>query len=261
MDINAIKTRLSALLNPRGGLKRDLSQTIWKPVVGKHSVRIVPSAFYKNNPFKEVHMHYGINNRMMVSPITFGEKDPIYEFAQSLRKSSNKEDWSLAKKLEPKMRVLVPVIVRGEEEKGVRLWEFGKQVYMELLDFIADDDIGDFTDPITGRDITVETVGKETTGLMYNTSTVRVRTKSTSLSADANKVTLWLATQPNPIEQFRRYPYEEMKEALAKHLNPEEEIKAQADDVQPKTEEKSPHFTLNTGKTSLDKEIDDLFNI
>ena len=192
MDISAIKQKLSALQNPRGGQKRDLEKTIWRPVVGKHSVRVVPSAFNKSNPFKEVYMHYGINNKTMVSPITFGEKDPIVEFAQGLRKSSNKDDWQLAKKLEPKMRVLVPVVVRGEEDKGVRLWEFGKQVYMELLKFVEDEDIGDFTDPIAGRDITVETVGKETTGLMYNTSNVRVRTKATPLSDDAAKVKLWL---------------------------------------------------------------------
>ena len=261
MDISAIKQKLSALQNPRGGQKRDLEKTIWRPAVGKHSVRVVPSAFNKSNPFKEVYMHYGINNKTMVSPITFGEKDPIVEFAQGLRKSSNKDDWQLAKKLEPKMRILVPVVVRGEEDKGVRLWEFGKQVYMELLKFVEDEDIGDFTDPITGRDITVETVGKETTGLMYNTSNVRVRTKATPLSEDAAKVKLWLETQPNPVEQFKRYSYEEMKENLMKHLNPEEELKEQADDVTAKTDEKSSAFTLNTSKASIDSAIDDLFNI
>lgn len=260
MDISAIKQKLSALQNPRGGQKRDLEKTLWRPAVGKHSVRIVPSAFDKSNPFKEVYMHYGINNRTMVSPITFGEKDPIVEFAQGLRKSSNKDDWQLAKKLEPKMRVLVPVVVRGEEDRGVRLWEFGKQVYMDLLKFAEDEDIGDFTDPIAGRDVTVETAGKETTGLMYNTSTVRVRTKSTPLSEDAAKVKLWLSTQPNPLEQFKRYSYEEMKESLMKHLNPEEELKEQADSVASKQPETAA-FTLSTSKASIDSSIDDLFNI
>ena len=90
--------------------------------MGKHSIRIVPSVFNKSNPFKEVYMHYGINNRTMMSLTNFNEKDPIVEFAQGLRKSSEKDNWQLAKKLEPKMRVFAPVIVRGEEDKGVRLW-------------------------------------------------------------------------------------------------------------------------------------------
>lgn len=260
MDISVIKSRLSALQNPRGGQKKDLSQTIWRPSVGKHSVRIVPSVFNKQNPFKEVYMHYGINNRSMMALTNFGEKDPIVEFAQQLRKTSDKENWSLAKKLEPKMRVFAPVIVRGEEDKGVRLWEFGKQVYMDLLSIAEDEDVGDYTDPITGRDITVETAGKETTGLMYNTSTVRVRTKSTSLSEDSNKVKQWLENQPDPLTQFKRYSYDEMKESLLKHLNPEEDLKESADEVVAKQPE-SNQYTLSTTKPSVDSAIDDLFDI
>jgi hypothetical protein len=269
MDISVLKSRLSALQNPRGGQKKDLAQTLWRPTVGKHSVRIVPSMFDKQNPFKEVLMHYGINNRSMISLSNFGEKDPIVEFAQGLRKSSEKDNWQMAKKLEPKMRIFVPVIVRGEEDKGVRLWEFGKQVYMDLLSIAEDEDVGDYTDPITGRDITVETAGKETTGLMYNTSTVRVRTKSTPLSDDAAKVDLWLKTQPDPLTQFKRYSYEEMKTALLAHLNPEEEIKQEAEQVVTKPtgdlpwEQSAPKqgYSLNTSKASVDSEIDSLFDI
>jgi hypothetical protein len=223
--------------------------------------------FNKQNPFKEVYMHYGINNRTMMSLTNFNEKDPIVEFAQGLRKSNEKDNWQLAKKLEPKMRVFAPVIVRGEEDKGVRLWEFGKQVYMDLLSIAEDEDVGDYTDPITGRDITVETSGKETTGLMYNTSTVRVRTKSTPLSEDADKVKLWLETQPDPLTQFKRYSYDEMKEALLKHLNPEEELKESVDQVEQKPEgdlpweKPSAGYTLNTAKPAIDSEIDKLFDI
>jgi hypothetical protein len=208
----------------------------------------------------------------MISLSNFNEKDPIVEFAQGLRKSGDKENWSLAKKLEPKMRIFAPVIVRGEEDKGVRLWEFGKQVYMDLLSIAEDEDVGDYTDPFSGRDITVETAGKETTGLMYNTSTVRVRTKVTALSEDGDKVKLWLTTQPEPDTLFKRYSYEEMKAALLAHLNPEEEIKQNADAVVEKTaetgdlpwesKEEAPKaaFTLNTSKTEIDSKIDDLFN-
>jgi len=269
MDLNSLKSRLSALQNPRGGQKKDFSLTIWKPTVGKHSIRIVPSAYTRQNPFKEVFIHYGIGNKMMVSPSTFGEKDPIVEFAQGLRKSSEKDNWSLAKKLEPKLRVFVPVIVRGEEDKGVRLWEFGKQVYMDLLSLVEDEDVGDYTDPIQGRDITVETSGKETTGLMYNTSTVRVRTKITPLSEDADKVKLWLETQPDPTTLFKRFTYEEMKAALLSHLHPEEEIKQQADSVEDKEDvgdlpwqtpaPSAVKYSLNTQKSNIDSKIDDLF--
>lgn len=272
MDISQLRQRLASLQNPRGQSK-DKSQTIWRPGIGKHSVRIVPSMYDKSNPFKEMYVYYEISNRMMPALSNFGEADPILEFTKKLRQSSDKENWQLAKKLEPKMRVFVPVIVRGEEDKGVRLWEFGKQVYMDLLAIAEDEDVGDFTDPVEGRDLTVETQGKETTGLMYNTSTVRIRTKITPLSDNAEQVKLWLNNQPDPMTLFKKYSYEEMKSALLSYLNPEEEIKEQADSVTAKEEpsdlpwekqESKPAsgFSLSTPKKSdLESKIDDLFSI
>jgi len=230
MDLSAIKSKLSSLQNQRqgGGQKRDMSLILWKPTVGKHSVRIVPALWDKSNPFKEVFVHYGIGNRTMIALTNFGEKDPIVEFAKQLRQTSDKENWSLAKKLEPKMRVFSPVIVRGEEDKGVRLWEFGKQVYQELLSIADDPDVGDYTDPIQGRDITIETTSPETNGTSFNQSKVRVRTKQTALSENAQDVEKWLSNQPDVFSIFKKYGYDEMKEALVGFLNPEDQAEEPA---------------------------------
>jgi hypothetical protein len=158
----------------------------------------------------------------MISPSNFGEKDPIALFAGKLREEYNKENFVLAKKLDPKNRVFAPVVVRGEEDKGVRLWQFGKQVYEELLALAVDDEIGDYTDIVNGRDLTVETVGPESTGTPYNKSSVRVRLKSTPLSENKDEAQTWLDTQPNPVELFKRYTFDEMKSALEKWLSPED---------------------------------------
>lgn len=258
MDLTKLKQRLASLQNPKGQ-KKEVSQELWRPAVGKHQVRIVPSAYQKDNPFKELFIHYGIgSNKIMLSPTSYGEKDPIVEFAQQLRKTS---DWQSAKKLEPKMRVFVPVVIRGEEDKGVKLWEFGKQTYMELLKFFEDEDIGDFTDPVAGRDIIVETHDKATTGLMYNTSTVRISVKISELSKDPNKVSTWLSTQPNPVDLFKRWSYDEMKSALESHLNPEEELKQEVDNVEETAEPAPNQFSLNTTKRVVDDNFDDLFKI
>jgi hypothetical protein len=75
MDLSAIKSKLSSLQNQKsGGQKRDMSLILWKPTVGKHSVRIVPATWDRSNPFKEVLVHYGIGNRTMISLVNFGEK-------------------------------------------------------------------------------------------------------------------------------------------------------------------------------------------
>jgi hypothetical protein len=100
-----------------------------------------------------VFVHYGFSKFPIYALTNWGEKDPIVEFAKSLRNTQEKENWQLAKKLDPKMRVFAPVVVRGEEEKGVRLWEFGKEIYMQCLGIAEDEDYGDFTDISEGRDL------------------------------------------------------------------------------------------------------------
>jgi hypothetical protein len=161
MDLNAIRSKLNSLQQQNKGNGGSDRSLFWKPSIGKQVVRIVPNKFNKANPFTEVYFHYGIGERVMISPINYGEKDPIVEFAKQLRTTSDKENWRLAKKLDPKMRIFVPVIVRGEEDQGVKLWQFGKNTYLEFLSLADDDDIGDYTDIHQGRDITVDTVGPD----------------------------------------------------------------------------------------------------
>jgi len=257
----------AALQNPRqgGGQKRGMSLILWKPTVGKHRVRIVPSVVDASNPFREVFVHYGIGNRTMISLVNFGEKDPIVEFAKQLKASGDKENWTLARKLEPKMRVFAPVIVRGEEEKGVRLWEFGKQIYAELLSLADDPDVGDYTDVIEGRDITIETTDAAANGTGYNQSKVRVRTKTTSLSEDAAEVEKWLNNQPEVFSIFKKYSYDEMKESLLSWLHPEAATDEPVVPAAPAVETPAPaakpaSFALNAKpKASIDDEFDELF--
>jgi hypothetical protein len=265
MDLSAIKSKLSSLQNQKsGGQKRDMSLILWKPTVGKHSVRIVPAMWDRSNPFKELLVHYGIGNRTMISLVNFGEKDPIVEFAKQLATAGDKENWVMSKKLEPKMRVFAPVIVRGEEEKGVRLWEFGKQIYMELLAIAEDEDVGDYTDPVEGRDLTIETTDPATNGTGFNQSKVRVRTKITALSADSTQVQAWLTTQPDPTTLFKKYAYDEMKSSLLEWLNPGEETETPAEEPAkaPVAEApKAPGYSLNAKpKVDVDKAFDDLFS-
>ena len=243
----------------------------------KALVRFVPSKYNPENPFRELYFHYGIGKRTIISPSNFGEKDPIIEFSKELRKTKEPENWKLAKKLEPKMRVFAPVIVRGEEDKGVRLWEFGKEIYQSLLSLAADEDIGDFTDIMEGRDMKIETVGPETTGTEYNKSRIMPALKTTPLTNDNDVLEKWLKTQPDPVSFSKRYTFEEIKQFLAEWLNPEEEAKEEggimdgpATDFEPQTPPASK-FELDTKKPVANKafpakkeiptadEFDDLF--
>ena len=276
MDLSLLKKRLDTLQSKSApSQKTDYSTIFWRPPVGKAQVRIVPSAYDSKSPFTELKFYYGITNKVMVSPLNFGDKDPIAEFAAKLRQGEyDRENFSLAKKLDPKTRIFIPVIVRGEEDKGVRLWQFGKMIYEDLLSMAMDDEIGDYTDIVNGRDFTLETVGPESTGTNYNKTSVRPRMKTTPLSSDKTQVETWIKEQPNPKDVFKRFTFEEMKSALAKWLSPEEAeegdiISEPANDFDndPKDlpwekEETKSKFSLDTSNAKEKKEdkFDKLFN-
>ena len=276
MDINAIKAKLAGLNNNGNEREKiDFEKIFWKPSNGKHNVRIVPSVYEPSFPFKELKFHYGVGKFPMIALSNFGKQDPIEEFVKELRKTSDKENWSLSGKISPKTRIFAPVIVRGEEEKGVRLWSFGTNIYKALLALAEDEDIGDYTDVMNGYDMVVE----QTPGNPYPTTTVRIKPKTTALSADNAKVDLWLKEQPNPLDSFTQFDYEYIKKQLQAYLNPgEEALQAPAVPTEPSEPATAPaaetdldkalgsnktDFTLETataGKQNTVSKFDDLFN-
>ncbi len=69
MDLKSIKNKLNAL-QTQGQKKEkvDYSKYLWKPKQeGKYQIRIVPSKLDKNNPFKEVFVHYGFSKEQMAN--------------------------------------------------------------------------------------------------------------------------------------------------------------------------------------------------
>jgi hypothetical protein len=262
MDLNFIKQKMATMQKTNDSSKSNNKDLFWKPPIGKSQIRILPSKFDQNNPFKELFFYYGIDKPVMISPTNFSEKDPIVEFTKQLRGTSDKENWRLAKKLDPKMRVFAPVIVRGEEDKGVRLWQFGKEMYMELLSIADDEDYGDYTDIVEGRDFTVDTVGPEVTGTNYNKSSIRIKPKQTPISEDETLVKQWLNEQPNPVETFKRYTFEEMKGALQKYLSPEAEEGDIIDDEKEVEVETAPksNYSLNTSAKTVKQSKADKFD-
>jgi hypothetical protein len=224
MDLSLIKNKLAGLQQKPGQTyeKVDYTKIFWKPKVGTYQVRIVPSKFNKQNPFREVFFHYGFTKGPILALTNWGEKDPIVEFAKKLRKSSDKEDWQLAKKLDAKMRIFAPVIVRGEEHLGTRLWEFGKEIYQQLLGIAADEDYGDFTDIQDGRDFTVEATNGEVAGRSVVKCALRPKPKTTPITTDATLLQNLLDEQPDILTINRRYDFDSLKTILEKFLNPEE---------------------------------------
>tara|TARA_R110001606_G_scaffold63265_2_gene146725 strand:- start:451 stop:1260 length:810 start_codon:yes stop_codon:yes gene_type:complete len=258
MDLNAIKNRLEQMnkqtSNTGGG-----KSLFWKPSVGKEVVRVVPNKYNKQFPFTEMMFYYGIGQRVMASPQNWSEKDPIQEFTKQLRQSGDKDNWRLAKKLDAKTRIFAPVIVRGQESEGVKLWQFGKEVYQDFLNMASDDEIGDYTDIVDGRDIKLTTVGPEVTGTPYNKTSVGPSLKTSALSSDENVVRSLLENQPNPLDVFKRFTFDEVKAALQDFLSDgETEVTSPP---APQAAAAAPsNYSLDTNKTkSKAAQFDDMF--
>jgi hypothetical protein len=276
MDLNLAKQKLAAAQN-KGGQQRekiDYTKIFFKPKPGKYVVRILPSAYDKAWPIREVQFHYGFAKGPILALSNWGEADPIADFAKNLRKSADREDWQLAKKIEPKSRYFAAVIVRGEEHLGARLWEFGKLTNDQLLGIAADDDYGDFTDITDGRDFTIDAVEDIIAGRKGIKCNLRIKPKTSPISEDAVVVEKVLNEQPDILAINRRYTYEALKDILTKWLNPEEEATAtetpiasadadeEDDFIKEMNKPVTPAYSLEipAAKTSNADKFNDLFN-
>ena len=246
MDLDAIKSRLNQLQNTQ-------TNAFWKPQPGKSQIRIVPYKFDKNNPFSELFFHYSlVPNKTVLSPLSYGRPDPVQQFADKLKSTGNKDEWIQGKRIEPKMRTFVPVVVRGEESEGVKFWGFGKTVYQELLGIIADPDYGDISDATTGRDIVVERQTPAEAGNQYGKTTIRVKPNVTALSDDSNLLQRLLDEQPDIKELYNEPTFDELKEHLSNFLNPSDSTE--------ETTEKEPEMVTTEASSNVEDDFDKLFN-
>jgi len=252
MDINALKKRLGQLQ-----ITNNRTTNLWKPSPGTTQVRIVPYKHNKDNPFIELFFHYDLGRKSYLSPMSFGRPDPIEEFSQKLKSSGNKEDYRLARKIEAKMRTFAPVIIRGEENQGVKFWGFGKTVYQELLSIIADPDYGDITDQMNGRDITVEFKTAEEIGASFPKTNIRVKPNQTPITEDATLLENLMDNQKDITEIYQEQSYDELTEVLNTWLNPEEE-EGEESKEQPVTKSEVKEDVKSTEDVSA--AFDDLFN-
>ena len=251
MDISLALKRFSSLQN-----NTKKSDSIFKPANGKSQVRIVPYKFNKDIPFIELYFHYNINNKTYLSPMSFGRPDPIVEFAEKLKRTGDTDDWKAGKKMEPKLRTFVPVIVRGKESEGVKFWGFGKTVYQDILGYIADPDYGDITDPNTGRDIVLEVMSAEESNASYPTTTIRVKPAVSKLADSPETIQQLLDGQKEITELYSELSYAELKSVLENWLNPSaavndeivEELEAPKPKTQPVATQKS--VSIDLGGTS-----------
>ena len=244
IDFDAIRKKLGQLSG--GNSKR---RVMWRPPQDETTtVRLIAFTDNNGNPFKERYFYYNIgNNPGLLAPYQFGKPDPINELIQKFKSEGTKEGYEMAKKLYPKMRTYAAVIVRGEEDQGVRLWAFGKTVYQNLLNIMLDPDYGDITDALEGHDIKV-TVSKQA-GKMFATTDVMPRPKNTPLG-NKKQIKEWTESIPDLDEVFQMKSYEQLENIINAWLNGDDADNDNEDVVETST------VKTNTAKANKSKEAD-----
>ena len=216
IDLDAIRKKLNQLSG-----QSSKKNSTWRPTEGEeHTVRLLSFPDNEGQPFKERWFYYNIgNNPGLLCPYQFNKPDPIQELINKLRDEGSKESYELAKKLYPKMRCYAPVVVRGEEDRGVRIWSFGKMVYQSLLNIMLDEDYGDITDPLSGRDIKV--VCTKPPGRQWATTEVRPRGKSSKLTENTTQSEQLIGSIPSLDDLFSLKSYDELEKIVNDWLNGE----------------------------------------
>lgn len=210
----------------------EFAKLLWKPKEGPQTIRIVPYKFNPDSPFIELKFYYKLAGKTYLAPCTFGKPDPILEVIETLRSSGSTEEKEIAAKLSPTPRTYAPVIVRGEEEQGVRFWGFGVQVYKELLKLMTNPKWGDITSWTEGNDLDIEfhkeSKKKNAQGKSFpETSIIPCPQKTPVVDPTRRDLMEKVKNQVDILTIFPLQSYDEIKAAVNKYLNPEAESPTQ----------------------------------
>jgi hypothetical protein len=237
-----------------GAKASEFAKLLWKPKEGMQVVRIVPYKFNPEVPFIELKFYYKLGGNNYLAPCTFGKPDPILETIDALRSSGSNEEKEIASKLAPVTRTYAPVIVRGEEDQGVRFWGFGVQVYKQILKLMTNPKYGDITSWTEGRDIEVtfhkESKKKGKDGKSFPETEI-LADPGTSPVVDPTRRDLMekLKDQVDILTIFPLKSYDELKAAVEKWLNPSDVPAAEADAPAPTLSAPPPVTTPTTATT------------
>lgn len=194
-------------------------------------VRIVPTSdgdipieelkFYYNTGVKEKvgERDYNIS---ILSPSSYDESDPIEMFTEMFTSENSDEYANLNPDVKNKIlyqlrktsKFFLPVVVRGQEDQGVKFWGVTEKLLQSLLDNMVKEDKLIY-DPVNGRDVKVwiEDMGN------YKQTKFELG-RISPLSPDAQVADNLIKNQPVLIDQFTKKDFNELKEIINKVLAP-----------------------------------------
>ncbi len=253
MSINMeLMRKKLASLRGEGGDNRD---SVWfKPDEGDQDIRIVPTS--DGDPLKEMYFHYNVGEHrggILCPKRNYGESCPICEFASSVWRegvdNNDEESKKLAKSLFVRARYFSPVVLRGREEEGIKVYGYGKKAYELLLGYILDPEYGDVTDANEGTDITL-TYTKPTTPGAYPQTNMKMRRNTSPLLADTEAIPALLDRMPDFASLFERHTSEQIDSILDEQLCGNKSAEARSSET----------TSYNKPTSDVDKAFNELMN-
>jgi len=218
MALDLAKMRAKLQDSESGGKKSD--NAFWRPTEGDQEIRLVPTD--DGDPFKVYHFHYnlgdGARGGVLCPKRQFGEACPVCEFASKLWQEGTDDSKKMAKNLFVRQRFFSPVLVRGEEAAGVRIWGYGKTIYEALLGYVLNPDYGDITEVDSGVDFTLTYILPKSKGAFPVTNLVPKR-KSSAL-AKKDEVKAILESVPEIDSLFQKRTPSDVQAILESFLDP-----------------------------------------
>ena len=152
----------------------------FRPEAGRTTIRIVsPDGTF---PLRNYWYHYNLAEKPVYSRYRNlkDSSDPINAYTQQLWNSEKVDEY---RQMKASSRFYAPVIIRGQEELGVKIWSFSKKCFTDMVDELKSVGANDnFYDSRKGRDITL-IYKKPTTGFP-STQLVAAQTASAIAGTD-----------------------------------------------------------------------------
>ena len=229
-DIEAIKKRIADLSkqNQRGGAGNSNATklTYFKPKLGANELRFLPYNDGSGQPFQQIDYYdcKELTERRTPTPKQWSLPDPVADLVTELEKNrSNDATWQMMRKLRVKEANYAPVFVRGQEDKGVQIWELNQTVLTQIYSILAHPDFCDenLFDAKNGYDFTITcTDSGKTTVMNGKTFTVKnydvqPRRKSSPLMPTEKERAAIVASIPDLNANFKQFVLNEEKLKIA----------------------------------------------
>ena len=164
----------------------------------------------------------------------------------------------MAKDYTARQRFFSPVLVRGEESEGPKVWGYGKKVYETLLQLVLNPEYGDITDPDNGTDLNLQ-YGKPA-GASFPQTNIQPSRRTTPMCQDLSgpECQEILDKIPEFDSLFEKKSSEEVRQLVQQAMT----VGADAEEVSSETRVSadSTAKTASNAASSVDGAFDDLMS-